>query len=142
MPRVGKVDVVRRRRFHEVASPMKPATYVVHAADRPAEDFGWGTLRWIAGSRQTPGVAQTFGVSTIGPGERNPLHYHPNCEEILYVVSGECDHAYDGEIAHLAAGDAIVIPAGVKHNLVNTGPTDVVCVISFSSPDRETVFLE
>jgi len=34
-----------------------------------------------------------------------------------------------------------VIPAGVKHNLTNTGTTDVVCVISFSSPDRETVFL-
>ncbi|MBN8628817.1 MAG: DUF3015 family protein [Planctomycetes bacterium] len=43
---------------------MEPRTYIVRAAERPAEDFGWGTLRWIAGGRQTPGVAQTFGIST------------------------------------------------------------------------------
>ena len=104
-------------------------TYVVHAADHPAEDFGWGTLRWIAGSRQTPGVAQTFGVSTIGPGERNPLHYHPNCEEILYVVSGQCDHAYDGEIAQLAAGDAIVIPAGVSRETGAGDPSPTTVLI-------------
>ena len=121
---------------------MRPQTIVIRAENAPVEEFDWGTLQWIVNGRRAPGSEQTFGVSTIRPGRRNPLHYHPNCEEILYVVSGTCEHSYDGAIAPLSAGETIVIPAGVKHNLVNTGAVDVVCVISFSSPDRETVFLE
>jgi quercetin dioxygenase-like cupin family protein len=119
-----------------------PGVTVIHRIAAPCEAFDWGTLQWLANGRTVPGCEQTFGVSTIGPGRRNPLHYHPNCEEILYVVAGRCDHTFDGETVSLAAGDAIVIPRGVRHNLVNTGDEDVVCVISFSSPDRQTVFLD
>lgn len=115
---------------------------VIRGADAPVEAFDWGTLQWLAAGRTVPGCEQTFGVSRIGPGRKNPLHYHPNCEEILYVVSGRCDHSLDGRWYPLAAGDTVVIPVGVRHNLVNTGDEDVVCIISFSSPDRQTVFLE
>jgi quercetin dioxygenase-like cupin family protein len=115
---------------------------VVRGIEAPVEAFDWGTLQWLAAGRTVPGCLQTFGVSRIGPGSKNPLHYHPNCEEILYVVSGRCDHSLDGRWEPLAAGDAVVIPQGVRHNLVNTGDEDVVCIISFSSPDRQTVFLE
>jgi quercetin dioxygenase-like cupin family protein len=75
-------------------------------------------------------------------GQQNPLHYHPNCEEILYVLAGECDHSFDGDWVHLTPGMLICIPAGVRHNLVNRGWEPVTCVISFSSADRQTVFLE
>lgn len=117
-------------------------TTIVRRDDAPVQSFDWGVLQWLVAGKSVPGCEQTFGLSTIGPGRRNPLHYHPNCEEILYVVSGTCEHSYDRATVNLAAGDTIVIPAGVKHNLVNTGTADVVCVISFSSPERETVFLE
>jgi quercetin dioxygenase-like cupin family protein len=115
---------------------------IIRSADVPLDSYDWGKLQWLVANRTVPGCEQTFGVSTIGAGRRNPLHYHPNCEEILYVVSGTCEHSFDGWAAPLGPGDTIVIPAGVKHNLVNTGTTDVVCIISFSSPNRETVFLE
>lgn len=117
-------------------------TTIIRRDDAPVQSFDWGVLQWLVAGRSVPGCEQTFGVSTIGPGLRNPLHFHPNCEEILYVVSGTCEHSYDGESAPLGPGDTIVIPAGVKHNLVNIGEADVVCMISFSSPNRETVFLE
>ncbi|MCE9606278.1 MAG: cupin domain-containing protein [Planctomycetia bacterium] len=121
---------------------MPLSTTIVRSEEAPIELFEWGKLQWLVAGRTIPGCEQTFGISTIGPGLRNPLHYHPNCEEILFVVSGSCENSYDGTTAPLAAGDTIVIPVGVKHNLVNTGTNDVVCVISFSSPNRETVFLE
>ncbi|MFM9964719.1 MAG: hypothetical protein ACKV2Q_26230 [Planctomycetaceae bacterium] len=42
----------------------------------------------------------------------------------------------------LQRGSVIRIPAGVRHNLSNTGSETIVCLISFSSGARETVFLE
>ena len=119
-----------------------PSVTIIHPGDAATQPFSWGTLRWLCNGELAPGSLQTFGVSEILPGAHNPLHYHPNCEELLYVVSGECDHSYDGQWVHLGRGSLIVIPAGVKHNLVNRGSEPVVCVISFSSPDRQTVFLE
>ena len=115
---------------------------VVRGASCIAESFDWGSLQWLVAGRLTPDCEQTFGISRIAPGAKNPLHFHPNCEEVLYVVSGRCDHRLDDRWESLAAGDAVVIPRGVRHNLVNTGDEDVVCIIAFSSPDRETVFLE
>jgi mannose-6-phosphate isomerase-like protein (cupin superfamily) len=81
-------------------------------------------------------------LSTTLPGKRNPLHFHPNCEEVLYVISGQGIHSYDGKTVDLKAGMTIRIPAGVKHNLTNTGTETLKTLISFSSGDRKTVFLE
>jgi len=106
------------------------------------ETFAWGSLKWLMNDQLSPGAAQTVGLSRILPGQRNPLHYHPNCEEVLYVLSGSGQHSFDGQWVDLAASSTIRIPAGVKHNLVNTGGEPLVCLISFSSGRRETVFLE
>lgn len=121
---------------------MSQAVTVVHADQAAVQSFAWGTLRWLCNAELAAESQQTFGLSEIFPGQRNPLHYHPNCEEILHVVQGECDHSHDGQWTRLSAGSTIVIPAGVRHNLINRGLTSVICMISFSSPHRETVFLE
>lgn len=115
---------------------------VHHPATTPPLAFDWGTLRWVCNGELSPGTGQTVGISETLPGQRNPLHYHPNCEEVLLVVSGECDHRYDDAWVRLGPGSTIVIPAGVRHHLINRGPEKLVCVICFSTPDRQTVFLE
>lgn len=121
---------------------MTPPVTVLHPADTTPLVFDWGTLRWVCNGALSPGAQQTVGVSETLPGQQNPLHYHPNCEEVLHVVSGECDHRYGDEWVRLGPGSTIVIPAGVRHHLINRGPGTLVCLISFSSPDRQTVFLE
>jgi len=85
-----------------------------------------------------PGAEQTFGVVTIAPGKRNPLHAHPNCEELLYVLSGECSHKLGEELYELSPGIVIRIPRGVKHWARCTSAEPLVAVISFSTPDRQT----
>lgn len=105
-------------------------------------ELGWGRLTWLIGGEHTPGAQQTFGVVTIHPGKRNPLHRHPNCEELLYVIEGEADHKLGEEMYHLKAGDVIRIPQGVPHWAEAKGTTPVVAVISFSSGDRQTENLE
>lgn len=104
--------------------------------------LSWGKLAWLVGEAQMPGAEQTLGVVTIEPGERNPLHMHPNCEELLYVVEGEADHKLGDEMFHIKVGDVIRIPRGVPHWAQAKGTAPLVAVISFSSGDRQTENLE
>jgi mannose-6-phosphate isomerase-like protein (cupin superfamily) len=128
---------------HGQAAPI-PAAWsgkVTDAAQLPVEQSAWGTLQWVCNEKLMPGSAQTVGLATILPGKQNPVHYHPNCEEVLYVISGQGLHSYDGRTIPLKAGMTIRIPAKVKHNLVNTGAEPLRTLVSFSSGDRKTVFL-
>ena len=106
------------------------------------EEFPWGTIRWLCNGKLVPGSRQTFGYVTIRPGERNGEHLHPNCEEILFVAQGECEHYVDGETVKLRKGDMIFVPENARHYAVNTGDKDLVLIISYSSPARETKGME
>jgi quercetin dioxygenase-like cupin family protein len=121
---------------------MSAAEFVTNRAELPTESFEWGTLQWLANGNLLPGAAQTLGLCHIHAGRRNPLHFHPNCEEVLHVLSGYGEHALDDQKIELAPGMTIRIPQGAKHNLANTGLETLVCLIAFSSGDRQTVFLE
>jgi mannose-6-phosphate isomerase-like protein (cupin superfamily) len=114
---------------------------VTDAAQLPVERNEWGTLQWVCNEKLMPGSAQTVGLATILPGKQNPVHFHPNCEEVLYVISGQGLHSYDGRTIALKAGMTIRIPANVKHNLVNTGTETLRTLVSYSSGERKTVFL-
>src|SRR4051794_28006492 len=111
-------------------------------ADQPATATEWGQLVWLVRGATMPEAEQTFGVVTIEPGKRNPLHSHPNCEELLYVLSGECDHKLGDEMFHLTPGSVIRIPPDVPHWARCTTSEPLVAVISFSAPDRRTDTLE
>ena len=111
---------------------------VTSESSQPTEQFPWGRITWLVSGTIAPGTSTTFGVVTIEPGQSNPVHLHPNCEEILYVVSGECDHSLGEEWVHLKPGDAIRVPPNVRHNAVNRGAAPLKCVVAYSAPDRRT----
>lgn len=115
---------------------------ITRGGDGPTLTFPWGAIQWLCNAEIDPDAAQTLGLVYILPGQKNPLHFHPNCEELLYVLSGECDHSLDGAVHHLAAGAMIRIPAGARHDARNTGWEPVRMLICYSSADRQTVFLE
>ena len=111
-------------------------------ADQDLLELSWGEIAWLVGARQMPGAEQTLGVVTIYSGRRNPLHAHPNCEELLYVMAGECEHKLGDELFHLEPGSVIRIPRGIPHWARCTSTEPLVAVISFSAPDRRTETLE
>lgn len=115
---------------------------VVRGDREEAQAFGWGGIKWLMGRALDGDATQTFGVVFIAPGCKNPRHYHPNCEELLYVLSGTCEHSLGEEVFQLGPGDLIRVPQGALHNAVNTGWEPLRAVISFSSGDRQTVFVE
>jgi mannose-6-phosphate isomerase-like protein (cupin superfamily) len=107
-----------------------------------SEETSWGTITWLISGAATKGAEQTFGIVTIAPGRANPLHLHPNCEEILYVVSGTCEHRVGDASVDLGPGQAICVPRGTPHCARTTSAEPLVVVVSFSSPDRQVVNLE
>jgi len=114
------------------------SAFVASGAREPDISESWGFLTWLVGERQMPGAEQTFGLVTILPGQRNPLHSHPNCEELLFVIEGECEHRLGDETIALKAGSVIRIPRGVPHWARCTSAQPLKAVISFSAPDRKT----
>ncbi|MCA9103748.1 MAG: cupin domain-containing protein [Pirellulales bacterium] len=115
---------------------------VTNSGDMPEQTFEWGSITIFSDEKVSPGAAQTLGICRILPGQHNPLHYHPNCEEVLHVLSGQGRHSFNDDSIDLGVGSTIRIPIGVKHNLANTGDETLTCLISFSSGTREAVFLE
>ncbi len=128
-----------------VAGTFEPQTLdqlVVAIDDVPTDEFEWGSLKWLVNAARSPGAEQTVGICQILPGKGNPVHYHPNCEEVLYMIAGRGRHSFGEEAVELTPGMTIRIPENVRHNLVNTGWQTIICLVTFSSGDRQTVFVE
>lgn len=117
-------------------------TFVSRAQHGERVTTGWGELNWKITGNAMPSAEMTFGTCLIKPGERNPLHAHPNCEELLYVVSGACEHRLGEETVHLNAGDVIRIPRNVPHWARALGDEPVFALIVFSSGERQAIGLE
>ena len=100
----------------------------------------WGALAWLVSGKEGTSNAMTFGRVTIKPGQANPVHHHPNCEEILYVLEGQIEHSLPegGEVV-LHAGDCIILQEGGKHQARNIGSQEAVVVVAFNSADRQTI---
>jgi quercetin dioxygenase-like cupin family protein len=56
----------------------------------------------------------TFAHWSIEPGAGIPEHAHPH-EQVVNVISGECDFVVDGETKRLEPGDVVIIPPDTVH---------------------------
>lgn len=114
---------------------------VAHGAPtaKPDVDAAGYRIKWLFSGKTAPGAEQTLGYVVIEPGSKNPLHAHPNCEEVLYLISGELEHSLEDEVYHLKPGDAIRVPAGVKHDARSVGTEPAAMVVCYSVPNREMV---
>lgn len=99
----------------------------------------WGALTWFASKELGNADEMTVGRCVLRPGQANPRHSHPNCEEVLHVLRGRIAHSVSGdEAVEMTAGDTITIPPEVPHNARNLGSEDAVLMICFGSGERET----
>jgi len=99
----------------------------------------WGQLTWYVSGALGNSTTLTVGQAVIRPGQQNPRHYHPNCDEVLRVSRGRIMHTMGDRSVEMSAGDTVSIPTGVAHNARNIGTEDAVLDISFSSADRKVV---
>jgi quercetin dioxygenase-like cupin family protein/type 1 glutamine amidotransferase len=102
----------------------------------------WGKLEWFASRALGNSSSMTVGIATLSVGKRNPLHRHPNCDEVLHVISGHIISNVGEKEYEMKSGDTVTIPEGTWHDARNIGDQDAVLSISFSSPDRLSVVKE
>jgi len=114
---------------------------VQHFAAAPEVKYPWGWIRWLMSGKIDPEASQTLGIVQINPGQRNPLHMHPNCEELLYVISGSAENVIGNKKVTIGPGDLVRIPKGVPHQAITIGNKPFEAVISYSSNDRQVVNL-
>lgn len=101
------------------------------------EQFDWGQITWLIRGITDPGAQQTVGLCHINPGASNPLHYHPNCEEVLYVISGSCIKLVGDKSFAMKTGDVVRIPKGQNHRATANSNEPFICLITYDVPNRQ-----
>jgi mannose-6-phosphate isomerase-like protein (cupin superfamily) len=74
-------------------------------------------------------------------GPRHP-HSHPGMEEVIYVENGSGKAWVNGETVTIGRGDTILIPAGARHMMINTGRGPLKLFCAFSAADPENHYKE
>jgi len=70
-----------------------------------------------------------FAHAVLKPGKEIETHIDPY-EEVYYLLSGRGVMTVGGERQEVAAGDAIWLPYGVPHSLINDGDEDCVILVA------------
>lgn len=60
-------------------------------------------------------------VMSIAPNEDIGEETHDNVDQFLRVESGEGKAVLDGDETSISDGYCVVVPAGTRHNIINTG---------------------
>lgn len=75
-------------------------------------------------------------IMTIPAGGEIGEEVHEDIDQILTFVSGTGEAQVAGEKREVAQGDLVVVPAGTKHNFVNTGPNPLVLYTVYGPPEH------
>jgi len=90
--------------------------------------------RMLVTDARVDGNASSLGYSVFTPGTALTPVKHET-EEVAYVVAGSGELRLDDEAVPFHEGDAVHIPAGTWHAVVNSGDTDVIMVFGFPHPE-------
>lgn len=75
-------------------------------------------------------------IMTIPPGGEIGEEVHQDTDQILTFVSGTGKAVVSGQQRNVAQGDLVVVPAGRKHNVVNTGENPLILYTVYGPPDH------
>src|SRR5689334_10794390 len=115
---------------------------IVTLAEAEVEQLPGKTHYWHCRPGMVADTNLMFVRAQLPPGQAHPFHFHPNLEEILYVLSGSAEQWVEKEKRVMQPGDALFLPAGVVHGTYNCGAAtlDFLAVLSpAKSPGPVTV---
>lgn len=72
----------------------------------------------------------------LPPGVDIGAETHRRVEQLLFIQSGHGEAVLNGKIETLVPGDVVVVPAGTKHNVINTGHVPLKLFTIYSPPNH------
>jgi mannose-6-phosphate isomerase-like protein (cupin superfamily) len=75
-------------------------------------------------------------LMALRPGEEIGEEVHDDRDQFFRIEAGEGEVRIDGKATRVEADDAIVVPAGARHNLVNTGNEPLKVYTLYGPPEH------
>lgn len=113
---------------------MSAISVVALESVEPIELPGGSWSRMLVTAERADGATASLGYSVFKPGSATSSVSHET-DEVAYVVSGSGRLDTDEGEVRFAAGNALHIPLGAWHAVVNDSDADVVMVFGFPHPD-------
>jgi mannose-6-phosphate isomerase-like protein (cupin superfamily) len=75
-------------------------------------------------------------VMSIPPGGEIGEEVHTGVDQVLVFISGEGVAILDGERTRIGPERLVLVPAGTRHNFVNTGAADLRLYTIYAPPEH------
>lgn len=73
-------------------------------------------------------------LMTLKPGEDIGLETHEEHDQFFRFEAGEGKVVIDGNEFEVTDGDAVIVPAGAEHNIINVSETDELKLYTIYAP--------
>ena len=81
-------------------------------------------------------------VMSIRKGDEIGEEVHEDRDQFFRVESGKGAVVIDDETTKIRAGDGIIVPAGAKHNVINTGKKRLKLYTLYGPPEHKDGIVE
>jgi uncharacterized cupin superfamily protein len=110
--------------------------YIVNLNEVPVGKITGRETRDLINGKSVGSQNISLRITDVLPGAVcYPGHIHTECEEVILILSGQGTIKIGEETFPLKEGDAVHLPAGLKHLIRNTGAVAMRMACSFSSND-------
>ena len=76
-------------------------------------------------------------LMALRPGEEIGEEVHDDHDQFFRIEKGEGEVCIDGQRTKIKADDAIIVPAGARHNVINTGDKKLKLYTVYGPPDHK-----
>ena len=110
--------------------------YIVNLNEVPVGKITGRETRDLISGKTVGSKGISLRIADVLPGALcTPGHVHADCEEVIFILSGQGEIKIGEETFPMKIGDAILLPTGVPHLIRNTGKEVMRMACSFSSND-------
>ena len=102
-------------------------------------------IKQIENGLNLDGTANCFEAvydTSLDPQESIPLHFHPDSEEIYYILSGYGIMTIADEKEEISRADVIYIPRNALHTILNTASVPlrfITVTVKVSKDEKENL---
>lgn len=75
-------------------------------------------------------------LMTLQPGEEIGSEVHEGHDQFFRIEDGEGEVVIDGKTTKIEDDDAIIVPAGARHNVINTGSEPLRLYTLYGPPEH------